>query len=119
MHNIASPAEPMTEADVEQRLRALKRTAPRITPAHIDDILARATVVQYLQPVGTTVTFCIITLETGFTVTGESATVHIDTFDAEIGQELAFKEARNKLWLLEGYRLSCALHENRAKVPQG
>ena len=49
--------------------------------------------------------FCILTLENGFTVTGESACASPENFDAEIGKKIAYDNAREKIWLLEGYLL--------------
>ncbi len=46
-----------------------------------------------------------MTLENGFTVTGESACASPENFDAEIGKKIAYDNAREKIWLLEGYLL--------------
>ena len=54
-----------------------------------------------------------MTLKNGFTVTGESACVSPENFDQEIGQKLAFENARNKVWVLEGYLLKQKLHEEK------
>ena len=50
-------------------------------------------------------TFCVITLKNGFTVTGESACASPENFDAEIGRKIARQNAVNKIWQLEGYLL--------------
>ena len=39
------------------------------------------------------------------TVTGESACVSESNFDAELGRTIARQNAREKIWLLEGYLL--------------
>ncbi|WP_111861152.1 Gp49 family protein [Acinetobacter sp. CFCC 10889] len=57
-----------------------------------------------------TLTFCIITLENGFTVTGESACVDPANFDADVGRRIAFHNAREKIWQLEGYLLKEQLY---------
>lgn len=51
-------------------------------------------------------TFCVLTLKNGFTVTGESACVSAENFDAEIGRKIARKDALDKMWPLEGYLLA-------------
>ena len=50
-------------------------------------------------------TFCVLVLHNGFTVTGESACVSRENFDAEIGRKVARENAVNKLWPLLGYAL--------------
>jgi hypothetical protein len=92
----------MNETDIEQEIQAKGLTAARLTPADID-----ATIVAegYHNFDGTTLTVCALTLRNGFTVTGESAAVSMENFDAELGRKIAREEARNKIWLLEGYLL--------------
>lgn len=50
-------------------------------------------------------TFCVLVLRNGFTVTGESACASPENFDAEIGKKIARENARDKIWALEGYLL--------------
>jgi len=50
-------------------------------------------------------TFCVLVLRNGFTVTGESACVSRENFDAEIGRRVARENAVNKMWPLLGYAL--------------
>ena len=54
-------------------------------------------------------TFCVLVLKNGFTVTGESACAHPETFDAEIGRKLARENAVAKVWPLMGYELKSKL----------
>ena len=64
-------------------------------------------------------TFCVLVLKNGFTVTGESACVSPENFDAEIGRKLARQDAVNKIWPLLGFRLRDAIHEGRITVKEG
>ena len=48
-------------------------------------------------------TFCVLVLKNGFTVTGESACVDIRTFNEEIGRAIARKAAISKVWPLLGF----------------
>lgn len=66
--------------------------------------------VEYMRVSGTTITFCILTLENGFTVTGESACVDPKNFSSEIGNQIAYENAFNKIWKLEGYLLKEKLY---------
>lgn len=50
-------------------------------------------------------TFCVLVLKNGFTVTGESACVSPENFNAEIGQKVARENAVHKIWPLMGYAL--------------
>ena len=107
--------------------------APRVTPADIEAAIvsehyftAREGVLGMLaadgvppgiyeqanaapQPLGL-LTFCVLVLRNGFTVTGESACVSPENFDAEIGRRVARENAISKLWPLLGYALKDKLH---------
>ncbi|MTV31392.1 hypothetical protein GJ654_10340 [Rhodoblastus acidophilus] len=98
------------EAACEAEIIAKGKTSPRVTPDQIDAIIVTA---DYFQL--RTLTICVITLWNGFTVTGESACASPDNYDAEIGKKLAFAQAREKIWALEGYRLKSLLaHEDES-----
>ncbi|UUN95054.1 hypothetical protein I9189_007705 [Acinetobacter bereziniae] len=112
--------EPETvEQQIEQEIQSKNLNAPRLTPDHID---SKIKAVEYILPRDVckrdngvevfdaqlplqTLTFCVLTLENGFTVTGESACASLENFDPEIGRNIAYKNAREKIWQLEGYLL--------------
>lgn len=50
-------------------------------------------------------TFCVLRLRNGFTVTGESACASPENFDAKIGRKIARQNAVAKVWPLLGFRL--------------
>lgn len=50
-------------------------------------------------------TFCVLVLRNGFTVTGESACASPENFNPEIGRKIARENAINKVWPLLGFRL--------------
>ena len=54
-------------------------------------------------------TFCVLVLQNGFTVTGESACASPENFDAEIGRKIARQNAVAKVWPLMGYELRSKL----------
>ncbi|MBN0315192.1 hypothetical protein JTM73_33600, partial [Pseudomonas aeruginosa] len=54
-------------------------------------------------------TFCVLVLRNGFTVTGESACASPENFDAEIGRKIARQNAVTKIWPLMGYELRSKL----------
>lgn len=59
-------------------------------------------------------TFCVLVLKNGFTVTGESACASPENFDAEIGRKIARENAINKIWPLMGYELRTKLAGSKA-----
>lgn len=115
-----------TDADIEQEIQAKKLTAPRITPADIEANIASehyftaaegvigegwgAVTADDLPDSLSLLTFCVLVLENGFTVTGESACASPENFDAEIGRKIARTNAVAKIWPLMGYQLRTALH---------
>lgn len=114
---------------IEQEILDKGLTAPRVTPADIEANIvheyyftAREGVVGHefkYDPEGiadgsTTVvthesmallTFCVLILRNGFTVTGESACASPENFDAGIGRKIARQNAVQKMWPLMGYEL--------------
>lgn len=92
----------MSEHDVEAEIQAKGLTAPRITPSLIDSKIVKE---QYHVFEGTTTTIALLTLENGYTVSGESACASASNFDEELGKKIARENARNKIWALEGYLL--------------
>lgn len=56
-----------------------------------------------------TLTVCVITLWTNYTVTGQSACVDPANYNEEIGQKLAIDDAKRKIWPLLGFMLSVDL----------
>ena len=59
-------------------------------------------------------TFCVLILKNGFTVTGESACASPENFDAELGRKIARGNAISRLWPLMGYTLKQQLHDKQA-----
>lgn len=86
--------------------------APRIRPSDIDEAIKE--VAFYVFP-NTLLTVCCLTLQNGYNVTGESACASPENFNQEIGEKVAFDNARNKIWALEGYLLKQKLHEQSLK----
>jgi hypothetical protein len=91
-----------SEAAVEAALKTKGLNAPRLTPQDIDRTIVTA---YYHRIPGTAVTVCALTLRNGFTVVGKSASASPENFDAELGCRIAFDDARNQIWALEGYLL--------------
>lgn len=50
-------------------------------------------------------TICNLYLENGYTVRGEAACINPANFKKDLGEKIAFENARDKVWVLEGYLL--------------
>ena len=108
---------------IEQQIQEKGLTAPRVTRQQIEECI----VAEYSFTASDAVnddmprdeayaplrrlTFVVLVLRNGFTVTGESACVSADNFDAGIGVQIARKHAVDKIWLLEGYALADRLYQ--------
>lgn len=105
-------------------IQAKGKTAPRVTPADIeanisaetyftayDGFMADADRDMSMNDADALklLTFCVLVLRNGFTVTGESACASPENFDAEIGRKIARQNAVNKIWPLMGYELRTKL----------
>lgn len=109
-------------SDIEQEIQMKGLNAPRITPADIEaaiaeehyisgaDIMGGASVASAPSHPLHRLTLCVIVLRNGFVVTGESACVSPENFDAEIGRKIARQNAVEKIWPLMGYALRDKLH---------
>lgn len=69
------------------------------------DMLEHVVTTEAAPPALGLLTFCVLVLRNGFTVTGESACASPENFNADIGRKIARENAINKLWGLEGYLL--------------
>lgn len=108
----------MSDQAVEQEIQAKGLIAPRITPNDIQENIAYAHYFtaadgadkhhSIAQSLGL-LTFCVLVLRNGFTVTGESACASPENFDAELGRKIARHNAECKIWPLMGYELKCRL----------
>jgi len=111
-----------TDKQIEAEIQAKGKTAARITPARIAEVIASehyftaedgalAASSAKAPPELGLLTFCVLVLRNGFTVTGESACASPENFDAEIGRKIARDNAVSKIWALEGYLLKDHLHQ--------
>ena len=87
---------------VEQEILRKGLTAPRVTPEDVENEICLA---QFYVFPGTTPTICCLSLNNGFTVTGESACADPRNFDEELGRRIARENAKQKIWPLLGFLL--------------
>jgi hypothetical protein len=125
MNHIQSP-RPITDETIEDEIRRKGLTAPRVTSVDVEANIASehyftaytAAKVNRLtrdEPKDAEalklLTFCVLVLRNGFTVTGESACASPENFDAEVGRKIAKTNATQKIWPLMGYALKQKLHD--------
>ena len=87
--------------------------APKVTLEHINETVTKA---EFIQPEGTTLTICILTLKNGTHIVESSACVCPANFNKQIGQDIAYKNAIEKIWALEGYLLKQKIWEESQNV---
>lgn len=99
----------MTNKVTEDELKAHaeKIGGRRVTLDALKENIAK--VDHYIHP-GSQLTVCIITLQNGFTVTGQSACADPKMFNEEIGKRISQADAENKIWPLMGYSLKQELY---------
>jgi len=133
MNHIASPQTGDTA--IEQEIKSKGKTAPRVTPADIEANIVGEVYFTAAdgyrsspcydpnghahEPLPTPaplelLTFCVLVLRNGFTVTGESACASPKNFNTEIGRKIARANAVQKIWPLMGYALKQKLREGGA-----
>ncbi len=96
---------------IEKEIQEKGLNAPRLTPDLIDSKIKD----RVFHVFGDTcLTVCCLTLENGFTVTGESACASPENFDADLGERISLENARKKIGMLEGYLLKQKLHDLKA-----
>lgn len=97
----------LSEAAIQARID--EKFAAKVTLDGIKALVVEATYFYHK-----TLTICVLELKNGFTVTGESACAHPANYDKEVGDSLAYNNALNKIWPLEGYLLRERLHTSGA-----
>ncbi len=119
------------EQQIEQEIQSKNLNAPRLTPADIDAVIVSEhyfTAAQgeakaledgafvngslngaALRPIPellSQITFCVLILKNGYKISGVNHSgVSPENHDTELGRKLAYEDARNKVWELEGYLL--------------
>lgn len=121
----------MNDQTIEQEIQSKGLTAPRVTQDDIEANIAsehyftgaeglfgaecvrkirgEPVAEEFSPPALGLLTFCVLVLRNGFTVTGESACASPENFDAEIGMKIARQNAVAKIWPLMGYELKSRL----------
>ena len=124
----------MSDEAIEHEIQAKGKTAARVTPADIEanivsehyftagdgyagalsiseEFAEKQDAERVINPPEQLdlLTFCVLVLRNGFTVTGESACASPENFDADIGRKVARQSAVQKIWPMMGYELRSKL----------
>jgi hypothetical protein len=105
-----------------------KQTGPRVTQDDINDFISSVHYFTaregcegacggnggpYPMELGL-LTFCVLSLRNGFTVTGESACVSPENYSQEVGRKVAYDNAVSKVWMLLGFKLKDKINADQA-----
>lgn len=123
----------MNDEQIEQEIQDKGLTAPRVTTADIEAAIASE---HYFTAMDGAIaseslavdddrsadalsrmTFCVLVMINGFTVTGESVCVSAANFDAELGRKVARQNAIDKCWPLFGFALACDITSGKTTIP--
>lgn len=104
----------MSDTELEAAIAATNPPGPRVTLQHIESLIVGEYFFTAAKAVGDDapimqplkcLTFCVLVLRNGFTVTGESACADPANFNQKIGERIARDNAMSKIWAFEGYLL--------------
>ena len=85
----------------EEELKA-RNTGKRVT---LEGLEANIKKTDFYTHPDSQLTICILTLQNGYTVTGQSACADPANYKQDIGERLAKEDAKKKIWALMGYAL--------------
>ena len=97
----------MTDKQIEEEIQSKNLNAPRVTPEIIESKIKKCEFHKLTE----VLTVCVLTLENGFIVTGESSCASTENYDKELGEKISRMNAVGKIWMLEGYLLKQKLFE--------
>jgi len=91
----------MTSLEADEAASAAVATHPRVTLASMEAKIEQESYSVYSD----ILTVCVLKMQNGFFVVGESAPASPENFSAELGKKFARENAIRQLWKLEGYAL--------------
>ena len=97
----------MNNKQIEEEIQSKNLNAPRITPEIIESKIKKCEFHKLTE----VLTVCVLTLENGFIVTGESSCTSPENYNKELIEKISRMNAVGKIWMLEGYLLKQKLFE--------
>ena len=112
MNHVQSPDT--SDSAIEREIVQKGLTAPRVTPADIENAIKHTEYVKHISAGGQVLRWAVLTTQSGFAVVGSpSVAVSPENDDAEVGEKVARQNSIQALWPLLGF----ALKERLAAVP--
>lgn len=94
------------DSAIEQEIKAKGLTAPRVTPADLNENITAVEFVKHVSHGGQVLRWAVLTTKSGYAVVGNpSVAVSPANDDEEIGKKVAYENSKNELWPLMGYAL--------------
>ena len=97
----------MTDKQIEEEIQSKNLNAPRVTPEIIESKIKKCEFHKLTE----VLTVCVLTLENGFIVTGESSCASPENYNKELVEKISRMNAVGKIWMLESYLLKQKLFE--------
>lgn len=105
--------------ELEQMIQDSNPTGPRVSLEDFNANITDVEVFKVITKTGKIMRWAVLTTKSGFAVTGNpSVAVSEENDRPNIGEKIAVDNAKEKLWELMGYELSCRIHKaNSLSVP--
>jgi hypothetical protein len=96
----------LDERAIEAEIQANGLDAPRLSPTDIDANIVDVEYVRHVSKGGQVLRWAVITTHSGYAVAGRpSVSVSPENDRQEIGERVAYDNARQEMWPLMGYAL--------------
>lgn len=87
----------------DEQSAAVQKTPNRVSLELLESAIET---VEYINPdIAPQFTLAIVKMKNGYVVTGESAPADPANFNADLGKQFAFENAKRKIWPLMGFAL--------------
>lgn len=104
------------DEDIEREMNEKGLNAPKLTVKNLEGKIIRE---MYYQFPSTQTTVCLLILDNGYSVVGESSPASPSNFNASIGKRVARQHAFSKMWPLCGFALRQELHVAKQVLSRG
>jgi hypothetical protein len=103
----------MTQEELTAALAA-SPSPDRVTPEYFRSRIAKT---EFHRIAGGTLTICVLTIDNGFQVTGQSACADPANYKQDIGEKIASDNAERNLWPLLGFLVCEGIYRRNAVPP--
>lgn len=103
----------ITQPTTNHRDTIMKNLPNKVTPGAIEHILAQSKT--KFTKIGEKTTHCMITVPSGFEITGESSCIDPTEYTQVLGEKFSKERAVQTLYMLEGYMLASDIMEKEVR----